>query len=124
MRREFGASSVYPGASGLRQEGPPIGRLTPVPYRFSLNGKEIRVCHADQDHRQAPGDLPARVLETLGVKPGDRIELQEGPDGFVLRARRIDRSRLAPLRGKLRRGKGTFDLETFRNTPHERALRD
>ena len=68
--------------------------------------------------------FPARVLETLGVKPGDRIELEEGPDGFVLRARHIDRARLAPLRGKLRRGKGTFDLEAFRNKPHKRALRD
>ncbi len=68
--------------------------------------------------------FPARVLDTLGVKPGDRIELQESPAGFVLRARRIDRSRLAPLRGKLRKGRGTFDLETFRDTPHGRALRD
>ena len=68
--------------------------------------------------------FPARVLEALGVKPGDRIELQEGPEGFVLRARHIDRARLAPLRGKLRRGKGTFDLEAFRNKPHDRSLRD
>ena len=68
--------------------------------------------------------LPARVLEALGVRPGNRIELEEGPDGFVLRARRIDRTRLAPLRGKLRRGKGTFDLETFRNKPYDRTLRD
>jgi AbrB family looped-hinge helix DNA binding protein len=68
--------------------------------------------------------FPARVLEALGVKPGDRIELEEGPDGFVLRARQIDRARLAPLRGKLRRGKGTFDLEAFRNKPHDGTLRD
>lgn len=68
--------------------------------------------------------LPARVLEALGVKPGDRIKLEEGPEGFVMRARRIDRTRLAPLSGKLRRGKGTFDLEGFRNKPHERTLRD
>ena len=68
--------------------------------------------------------FPARVLEALGVKPGDRIELEEGPEGFVLRTRHIDRTRLAPLRGKLRRGQGTFDLETFRDTSHARALRD
>ncbi|MBM5812236.1 MAG: AbrB/MazE/SpoVT family DNA-binding domain-containing protein [Gammaproteobacteria bacterium] len=68
--------------------------------------------------------FPARVLEALGVKPGDRIELEEGPEGFVLRARQVDRTRLAPLRGKLRRGQGTFDLEVFRHTPHDRALRD
>jgi hypothetical protein len=40
------------------------------------------------------------------------------------RARHIDRARLAPLRGKLRRGKGSFDLEAFRNTPRDRTLRD
>jgi len=68
--------------------------------------------------------FPARVLEALGVKPGDRIELEEGPDGFVLRARHIDRARLAPLRGKLRRGEGSFDLEAFRNKPHDATLRD
>jgi AbrB family looped-hinge helix DNA binding protein len=68
--------------------------------------------------------FPARVLDALGVKPGDRIELEEGPEGFVLRARHIDRARLAPLRGKLRRGEGSFDLEAFRDKPHARTLRD
>ena len=58
--------------------------------------------------------LPARVLEALGGKPGDRLKLEAGPDGFVLRARHIDRARLAPLRGKLRRGLGTFNIESFR----------
>ena len=47
--------------------------------------------------------FPARVLDALGVGPGDQLELEEGPDGFTLRARRIDPARLAPLRGKLRR---------------------
>ena len=68
--------------------------------------------------------LPARVLDALGVKSGDRIQLEETPDGFVLRARRIDPARLAPLRGKLRRGKGSFDVETFRESPRERSIRD
>ena len=34
--------------------------------------------------------FPARVLDALGVGPGDHLELEEGPDGFTLRARRID----------------------------------
>jgi AbrB family looped-hinge helix DNA binding protein len=68
--------------------------------------------------------FPARVLKALGVGPGDRLELHEGPEGFVLRPRRIDPSRLAPLRGKLRRGAGTFDLETFREQKHDPTLRD
>ena len=68
--------------------------------------------------------FPARVLEALGVKPGDRLELEKGPDGFVLRARHIDRTHLAPLRGKLRRGRGTFNLEAFRSKAYARTLRD
>ena len=68
--------------------------------------------------------LPARVLEALGVKPGNRLKIEEGLGGFVLRARHIDRARLAPLRGKLRRGEGSFDLEAFRDKPHARSLRD
>ena len=34
--------------------------------------------------------LPARVLDTLGAGPGDRLELIEGPDGFTLRPRRVE----------------------------------
>jgi AbrB family looped-hinge helix DNA binding protein len=68
--------------------------------------------------------FPARVLDALGVKPGDRIELAESPDGFLLRPRVIDGSRLAPLRGKLRRGRGTFEAAKFRDQSHDRSLRD
>ena len=38
--------------------------------------------------------LPARVLDALGVGPGDQLEIVEGPDGFALKPRRIDHSRL------------------------------
>ena len=44
--------------------------------------------------------FPARVLEALGVGPGDQLELAEGPDGFILRPRRIDLSLLGGLRDK------------------------
>ena len=63
--------------------------------------------------------IPARVLAALGVKPGDRLEIEEGPNGFMLRPRPIDLTRLAGLRGKLRTGQGSFDLEAFRNRPHD-----
>ncbi len=68
--------------------------------------------------------FPAQVLDALGVKPGNRLELLQGPDGFLLRPQRIDPTRLAPLQGKLRRGAVTFDLETFRTQTHDPALRD
>ena len=35
-------------------------------------------------------EVTAIGLEDLGVGPGDRLELIEGPDGFILRPRRID----------------------------------
>ena len=68
--------------------------------------------------------FPAHVLDALGLRPGDRMDLEEGPDGFLLRPVRVDTTRLAPLRDKLQRGIGTFDLETFRDQHHDPALRD
>ena len=68
--------------------------------------------------------FPARVLDALGVKPGDQIELKEGRDGFLLRPRRLDPTRLAPLRGMLRRGQGSFDVERVREQAYDPALRD
>ena len=68
--------------------------------------------------------FPARVLDALGVGPGDHIELEEGPEGFTLRARRIDSARLAPLRGKLRGTDSPFDIEYFRDEPYDPTLRD
>ena len=63
--------------------------------------------------------IPARVLAALGAKPGDLLEIEEGPNGFMLRPRPIDLTRLAGLRGKLGKGQGSFDLEAFRNRPHD-----
>ena len=68
--------------------------------------------------------FPARVLDALGVGPGDRLELIEGSDGFRLRPQRIHRERLAPLRGKLERERGPFDLESFRSQVYDPTLRD
>jgi AbrB family looped-hinge helix DNA binding protein len=108
----------------LRPIAPRLNAPTLPKYSYcKVNQKEIATMFVKITAKRQV-TFPARVLEALGVKPGDRIELEEGPDGFVLRARHIDRARLAPLRGKLRRGKGTFDLEAFRNKPHDRTLRD
>ena len=68
--------------------------------------------------------FPAKVLAAIGVQPGDYLELRESPAGYVITPRRIDPSRLAPLRAKLRKGQGSFDVQTFREQPHDPALRD
>ena len=67
--------------------------------------------------------FPARVLASLGAKAGDQLELLPSPEGFLLKPRRVDISRLAPLRGKLT-GTPAFDIQTFRNQTHDPALRD
>lgn len=67
--------------------------------------------------------FPARVLDALGVGPGDRLELHESIDGFVLKPKRIDYSRLGTLHSKIRRGMGTFDLHKFRRQAYAPALR-
>ncbi len=68
--------------------------------------------------------FPKHVLDAMGVQPGDRLSLEEGPEGFVLRPHRIDLTKLGTLHDKIRRGRGTFDLQAFRDEPHDPALRD
>lgn len=68
--------------------------------------------------------FPARVLDALGVGPGDRLELEEGDDGFILRPRRINPSHLGTLHDKITRGRGAFDLAAFREQARDPTLRD
>ena len=68
--------------------------------------------------------VPRQVLEAMGVQPGDQLSLEETPGGFLLRPRRIDLGKLAPARDKIRRGHGAFDLQAFRDQPHDPTLRD
>lgn len=68
--------------------------------------------------------FPAQVLEAMGVRPGDRLRLEKGRDGFVLSPQRIDAASFAPLRGKIRRDRPPFDIRTFREQPYDPALRD
>lgn len=68
--------------------------------------------------------FPARVLDALGVGPGDQLELSEGPDGFILRPRRINYSRLGTLRDKIPLEHPPFDNQDFRREPYDPALRD
>ena len=68
--------------------------------------------------------LPVQVLDAMGVKPGDQIEIIEGPDGFILKPRRIDYSRLGTLKDKIPPGHPPFDIESFREQPYDPSLRD
>ena len=68
--------------------------------------------------------FPARVLDALGVRPGDQLELEESPNGFLLRPRRIDRSLLGGLRDKIPPGHPPFDIHKFREEGYDPSLRD
>ena len=59
--------------------------------------------------------FPTRVLDALGVKPGDQIELVEGPEGYALRSRRIDLSKLGNLWDEIPPGYPPFDIRKFRD---------
>ena len=59
--------------------------------------------------------FPAKVLDELGVKPGDQIELQERPDGYLLKHRRIDYSKLGTLRHLVKPGAPPLDIRKFRD---------
>ncbi len=67
--------------------------------------------------------FPARVLDALGVGPGDQLEISEGPDGYILRPRRIDLSKLGYLRDKIPSGHPPFDIDKFREEGYDPALR-
>ena len=66
----------------------------------------------------------AKVLAALGTGPGDRIRPGKSPDGYMPRPGRVDRSLLGTLRDKIAPGRPPFDLQKFREQPHDPALRD
>ena len=68
--------------------------------------------------------FPTKVLDALGVQPGDRIEIREGPDGFTLHPLRIDLSRLGTLRDKIDPDHEPLDIEKFRSQPYDPSLRN
>ena len=68
--------------------------------------------------------LPAHVLEAMGVGPGDRLEITEHEDGFLLKPKRIDYSRLGALKDLIAPDAPPFDIRKFREGAYEPALRD
>ena len=68
--------------------------------------------------------FPAHVLEAMGAKAGDYLEVIQTPDGFLLKPRRIDESRLAPLRNLIPADHPVFNTSDFREETYDPALRD
>ena len=63
--------------------------------------------------------FPKQVLEAMGVGPGDRLEILESADGFILRPQRIDLSKLGYLRDKIPPGTPPFDIRKFRDEGYD-----
>ena len=68
--------------------------------------------------------LPAQALDAMGVGPGDQLQLTPSPDGFLLRPRHIDYSRLGTLRRKSPESQQPFGIHIFREKPYDPTLRD
>ena len=68
--------------------------------------------------------FPAHVLEAMGVGPGDYLEVTEAVSGFLIRPRRIDYSKLAPLAERIPPDHPDFDISAFRESTYDPSLRD
>ena len=68
--------------------------------------------------------FPAHVLDAMGVGPGDRLEIVESPDGYLLKPRHIDHSRLGVLKDLIPPDAPPFDIREFREGTYDPALRD
>ena len=68
--------------------------------------------------------FPKRVLEALGVGPGDQIVIEECPDGFMLRPNRIRFDRLGTLDHLIPDDHPPFDIAKFREEGYDWSLRD
>lgn len=68
--------------------------------------------------------FPKHVLDTLGVGPGDQLELEETNDGYIVRPRRIRFELLGTLRDKIPDDYEPLDIRKFRDGTYDPALRD
>lgn len=68
--------------------------------------------------------FPKRVLDALGVGPGDQIELSETTDGFTLKPRRFRPEKFGTLADLISDDHEPFDIGKFRDGTYDSSLRD
>ena len=68
--------------------------------------------------------FPKRVMESLRIRQGDTLILMETDNGLLLKSRRFDIGKLAPLRGKIAPGLPAPDIEAIRYAAQDPSLRD
>ena len=67
--------------------------------------------------------FPKRVVESLHLKAGDSLTVQETKNGILIRPNRFDISRLAPLREKISPTFPAPDFNSVRNAIVDPNLR-
>lgn len=77
-----------------------------------------------KNYFEASGHLPGAGAGRLRVGSGDQLELEENPEGFILRPRRLDPPFIPPLRDKIDPNAAPIDMETFRSLPYDPSLRN
>ena len=65
--------------------------------------------------------FPKHVLDWMGVGPGDRLEVAKGADGYILKPKRIDFSKLGGLRNRIKPGTPPFNIRKFRDEGYDPA---
>jgi AbrB family looped-hinge helix DNA binding protein len=68
--------------------------------------------------------FPKRVMESLRIRKGDTLVLTETEDGLLLKTKRFDVGKLAPLQGKFSPDLPAPDLEAIRHAAKDPSLRD
>lgn len=74
--------------------------------------------------------IPAKVMESLGVRPGEYVEVERLQGGIALRPerkpepRKIDFSKLEYLHDKIDPNAPPFDIREFRDGTYDPSLRD
>lgn len=59
--------------------------------------------------------FPAKVLNEMGVGPGDYLELIKARGGYKLKSKRVDLFKLGGLRDKIKPETPSFDIREFRD---------
>jgi len=68
--------------------------------------------------------FPKSGMDEMGLSAGDSIVIEKRADVFYIRPSRVKLEMLAPLRGRLLKGAGSFDLEELRNAKKDPDLRN
>lgn len=68
--------------------------------------------------------FPKRIMEKFHLREGDHLSIAETADGILIKPRRFDRAKLAPLRGQIASGLSAPEIEEMRHASLDPSLRD